>query len=433
MPSLRLAVLIPVIAVLGLAVQPGNVAHGASGAVVAVTSGSSANHTCAVTADHRLLCWGENSYGQLGDGTVQNRTSPVEVLALAGTAGAVAAGHHHTCALTLAGGVLCWGRNSEGQLGDGSTRQRLAPVAVVGLGSGVVAIGAGFAHTCALLATGGVRCWGNNFHGQIGDGTAGNAWNTPRDVVQLAGAAAISAGDWHNCALLTSGGLRCWGENLHGQLGNGQSGVNQQSTPVAVALNGRALGVAAGAVHTCALVENRSVKCWGRNTYGQLGTGTVGGIEETPVQVNELTGVVTIAAGGAHSCATTVPEVALCWGRNEYGQIGDGTTNNRPAPVAAGGPVATSITAGEAHTCASRPGEVVCWGRNDLGQLGLGNTVSPGRTGQAVPELAASVGGLAELTDTASAGGGRLGGFIGLAFASFAALAVASQMRLRQR
>jgi alpha-tubulin suppressor-like RCC1 family protein len=292
----------------------------------------------------------------------------------------------------------------------------------VGLGSGVVAVGAGFAHSCAVLSSGGVRCWGNNFHGQIGDGTAGNVWTAPRVVTQLSGATAISSGDWHNCARLASGGVRCWGENLHGQLGNGQSGVNQQSTPVAPLLNDAALGIAAGATHTCALLDNLSVQCWGRNTYGQLGTGAAGGLEETPAQVSELvTGVATIAAGGAHTCATTVSQVALCWGRNEAGQLGDGTTTDHPAPAAAG-PSATAITAGEAHTCTSRPGGVVCWGRNDAGQLGRGNTVSPGPVPKAVPELASSVGGVTDLVAAAPA----RAGFAPVGFAVFAALAMAA-------
>ena len=422
---LRVAVLLA-IALLGLLSGTSANARASSTVALSVTSGSSAGHTCAVTGDHDLLCWGGNSYGQLGDGTTQNRSSPVAVPALDGTVAAVATGHQHTCALTLSGGVVCWGRNSEGQLGDGTTTDRPAPVAVSGLGSGVVAIGAGFAHSCALLSTGGVRCWGNNFHGQIGDGTASNVWTTPRNVTQLAGVAAISSGDWHNCALLASGGVRCWGENLHGQLGNGQSSVNQQRTPVATLLDGPALDVAAGATHTCALLVDTSVWCWGRNTYGQLGSGALGGLEDAPVPVSSLPdGATSIAAGNAHTCATAASEATSCWGRNQFGQLGDGTMTDRTAPVAAVGTGASSVTAGEWHACTLRPGAVACWGRNDAGQLGQGNTVSPGMTAQVVPALAAGVGGLTDLTRPArdaqnrgESGFAVLGGFAVLVLTS---------------
>ncbi len=348
---------------------------GLGSGMVAITAGGA--HSCALLTAGGVKCWGRNGSGQLGDGTRTDRSAPVDVVGLAAAVAASGAGLSHTCALTTAGGVKCWGANWAGQLGDGTTTPRSMPVDVVGLGSGAVAIATGYAHTCVVTTAGGVKCWGENFHGQLGDGTTTERW-TPVDVMELAtGAAAIAAGGSHTCALLTAGGVKCWGRNLWGQLGDGTT--TSRGNPVDVV--GLGTGVAAivsGYSHTCALTTTGGVKCWGNNVAGQVGDGTLTA-QNTPVDVMGLgSGVSAIAAGGSHTCAVTTAGGVKCWGDNERGQLGDGTTTNRSTPVdvVGLGSGAAAIAAGGFHTCTLvTAGGVKCWGWDIDGQLGLGTTL----------------------------------------------------------
>jgi alpha-tubulin suppressor-like RCC1 family protein len=230
-----------------------------------------------LTAAGGTKCWGDNQYGQLGYGSgTRNRLTPVDVVGLTTGVAAISARGLHTCAVTTAGGLKCWGYNGYGELGDdGTTMNRATPVDVVGLTTGVAAISAGTNHTCALTTAGGFKCWGNNDHGQLGDGTTRDiASTTPVDVVGLAtGVARIDAGRQHTCALTTAGGAKCWGNNESGELGDGT--WTQRLTPVdVVGLTTGVAAIAAGGDHTCALTTAGAVKCWGSNLYAQLGDGT---------------------------------------------------------------------------------------------------------------------------------------------------------------
>jgi len=333
-------------------------------------------HTCAITSSGGVLCWGDNGSGRLGDGTTMDRLTPVTVSGLASGVTAIVAGGSHTCALTTAGALRCWGENSSGQLGDGTTVDRHMPVTVSGLASGVVSVAAGGAHTCAVTSFGSVQCWGGNSQGQLGDGTTTNR-NVPVTVLGLAsGMATVAAGETHSCALTVAGGVRCWGANSFGQLGDGTT--TSSLTPVTVSgLESGIVAVVAGEYHTCALTTGGAGRCWGYNYFGQLGDGTTTP-SPTPVAVSGLgTGIVAVAAGKYHTCAVTAGGAVRCWGSNSYGQVGDGSTTSQPAPVAVSGlgsGVAT-VSAGGSHTCAlTDSGAVRCWGRNDYGQLGDATT-----------------------------------------------------------
>jgi len=253
-------------------------------AQASITTGR--NHTCALLSTGAAICWGSNLNGQLGDGTTANRLTPTEVIGLSSDVTAISGGREHTCALLATGAVTCWGDNTDGQLGDGTTANRLTPTAVTGLDSDVTAITAGHNHTCALLATDAVHCWGYNGYGQLGDGTTANRL-TPTAVTGLdIGVTAISASRFHTCALLATGALTCWGWNGYGQLGDGTTA--NRLTPTAVTgLSSDVTAITAETFHTCALLATGAVRCWGYNGYGQLGDNSTAN-RATPTAVTGL-------------------------------------------------------------------------------------------------------------------------------------------------
>ena len=356
--------------------------------VPSITAGSGATtvvagqrHTCALTSGGGIQCWGWNQFGQLGDGTgglTNDRLTPVPVTGLTSGVVAAAAGYYHTCAVTTAGALLCWGGNQYGQLGDGTTTDRWTPVPVNGLTSGVVAVTAGYYHTCALTSAGEVQCWGANNGGRLGDGTTTDR-PTPGPVSGLtSGVTAVAAGVHHTCAL-KDGGVQCWGGNAWGQVGDATT--TDRLTPVPT--SGLTIGVvalASGSFHSCAVIGGGTVQCWGNNGSGQLGDGTSGptNSRSTPVPVVGLGSSVTaVTAGQLHTCVRTSTGGAVCWGGNQYGQLGDGTTNDRvtPAPVTGLQSGVAQVAAGQWQTCAlTTSAAVACWGYNGSGGLGDGTT-----------------------------------------------------------
>lgn len=331
-------------------------------------------HTCAISASGGLQCWGANDTGQLGNGTIVDRSQPTPVTGLGSGVASVAAGLGHTCAVTAAGGLKCWGDNSFGQLGDGTTTQRNAPVNVSGLTSGVAAVSAGAFHTCALTTAGAVRCWGDGFFGQIGNGDDGGE-TTPQQVTGMtSGIAAISAGFAHTCALSTSGGLRCWGLNAYGQIGDGTD--TQRNAPVNVSgLTSGVASVSAGAFHTCALLTAGGTRCWGDNTTGQIGDGTNTQRNSPTPTATGLTPTA-LGSGGSHTCAVLSDGGVSCWGHNAEGQLGNNSIDDVWSPVTVGplpAVAAVAVAGGSEHSCALLTGGAIyCWGSNLLGQLGTG-------------------------------------------------------------
>ena len=346
---------------------------GLASGVVAIAAGQT--HTCAVTSAGAVKCWGLNANGQLGDNTTTQRLIPAPVSGVAIGATAIAGGTGHTCAL-VSGGVKCWGNNANGQVGDNTQIQRLTPVDVVGLSSGVIGIVAGSLHSCARTAGGGAQCWGNNTHGELGDGTL-TAWRlVPVAVVGMtSGVVAMAAGLRHTCALASGGAASCWGDDANGQLGD--NATTQRLTPVVVSGQGAVKAMAGGGLHTCAVVGFGGVKCWGSNDQGQLGDNSTTQ-RNAPVDVNGLTGGVAFTtAGASHSCALTTAGGVKCWGDNSFGQLGDNSQSHRLTPVNVSGLASgvKAIAAGDGHTCAlTNAGGVKCWGQNSTGQLGDSTT-----------------------------------------------------------
>jgi alpha-tubulin suppressor-like RCC1 family protein len=383
----------------------------ASGALETVTGGT---HTCSRFSDGSVRCWGNGASGRLGYGNTNNLGDDENVgtagtVDLGGNAVQLAAGENHTCALLGGGSVRCWGQNGFGQLGYGNTanvgdNETPGSVSPVSLGGNAIQITAGSGHTCALLAEGNVRCWGQNSFGQLGYGnttTIGDDESPSAAGPAALGADAveIGAGGFHTCARLSGGTVRCWGKAVSGQLGYAnttQIGDNESPSAAGpVVLNGSTFAIGMGGEHSCAIqletTLGRALFCWGLNSSGQLGRASTSNIgdNETPnstvfgINLGSGNSAKAVTAGEAHTCALLTDGTVRCWGAGSDGRLGYGNTavigdNESPSTV---GPVnlgsglnALSIAAGGAHTCATlTTGAVRCWGQNGFGQLGYGN------------------------------------------------------------
>lgn len=338
----------------------------------------------------RVLCWGSNDSAEAGQPSGNpnpvdyprsvNNSSNMDFLS-------TSAGRSFSCALTSNGGVKCWGSNGSGQLGNNSSSTTTnIPQQVSGLSSGVLQITSGGGHACALLANGSVQCWGLNGNGQLGNGTTANA-TTPTMVQNLIGPVVkVSANNVSTCALLASGSVKCWGRNERGELGIPTS-TTQSSLPVLVnGLSGVVANITNGQKGTCALMNSGKVNCWGDNQFGQLGNGTIGGFSYLPVEVQGLTNTpVFLRSSGFSNCVIMSDKTAQCWGSNDKGQLGDGTIVDSPTPVVVVGlSNIADLRCSERACCALfEDGTAKCWGSNTRHQLAnatnfpLGYSVNP--------------------------------------------------------
>ncbi len=363
-------------------------------------------HTCAILAEGQVKCWGRNQFGQLGLGDTIDRgihESPQQLPALSLPLPVIelSAGLYHTCALLVDQSVRCWGDNSYGQLGQGHVEslgdnENLSEILPVSLGGPVRKIYAGTRHNCALLQSNEVRCWGNNSGGELGLGmvqTIGDD-ELPSEVspVPLAAGAVqmdLSTISSHSCAVLVDGRLQCWGKNSFGQLGLGHlDDVGDDEGPQLVDVGNSVLQIATGNTHTCVLLKEGRIKCWGANLFGQVGSGdaAIYGDDEAPTQIPLVDfnlPMQQVSAGNFSSCAIDLHGKVRCWGNGQFGKLGYGDVQNvglTGLPKDAGtlklpGEVG-KIVAGINHTCAlfKVSGKVKCWGQAIFGQLGLGAT-----------------------------------------------------------
>jgi alpha-tubulin suppressor-like RCC1 family protein len=335
-------------------------------------------HSLSLKADGTVWGFGKNINGQLGDGSTTNRSSPVAVTGGLSSVAAVAAGADHSLALTSTGTVKSWGLNTQGQLGDGSTTQRTSPVSVTGLGSNViVAIAAGASHSVALTSTGTVFTWGLNTSGQLGIGSTNPSTSTTAvPVTGLTGVVAIAAHSNHTLALKSDGTLVGWGGNFNGQLGDGTN-VTPRSSPVTVLGPSGIARIAAGENFSLALKTNGLATgvlwSWGYNGYGQLGDGTINSRNKP---LNGDSDVVALEGGDFHTLVVSLDGALWAWGGNGSGQIGDGTTVPRYLPMRiSSAPEGLSVGGGSSHSLVlASDGKIWSWGGNSVGQLGDGTT-----------------------------------------------------------
>ena len=335
------------------------------------------NHTCWLDANGKAFCWGDNSQGQLGDGSTQSSMDPV---AVSGNIrfSSISAGWDHTCGVAADNRAYCWGRGRYGRLGNGSSENRMTPTPVSG-GLSIESVDAGLAHTCALTTDGEGFCWGRGEDGILGNDSTKSS---PVPVAVAGGHTfgSIEAASATTCGVTDKGEAYCWGASDFGNmLGQGENDRETKFSPGLVAgdFKFRPESVSVGLDHACAITTADEAVCWGRGRYGKLGIGSsdsLGVLEnlKTPRRVNGDVSFASLATGTFQTCGISVDDKAYCWGRNGSGQLGDGTTTMRVEPVAVSGRLKVKqLTIGTKHTCAvSSSDDVYCWGDGSAGKLG---------------------------------------------------------------
>jgi alpha-tubulin suppressor-like RCC1 family protein len=344
---------------------------GDAGSLVATDVWFGRSHTCASMSDKSLMCWGGNSNGQLGVNDTSEHLAPVRVRGLTDVS-YVALGQLHTCAVTSDGKTWCWGSNSRGQLGDGTNNEQHLPKLVTGLGP-ARKIQAGKEHTCAEMSDGTAQCWGSNVAGELGDGTNMDR-SVPTPVKVVAGVKKLSSGGGqHNCAVVANGTVLCWGSNDKWQLGARNPAASSLPIEVGGADGGFANGskIWVGFAHSCVLKGDATVWCWGANDEGQLGNNST---NQTDAPVQVLTGVANMGAGWRHTCASSSTTNDLkCWGTNDHGQLGIAGVARALVPTLGPGLATPNAGTKGENTCALvDDAGLLCWGWNDQGQVGDG-------------------------------------------------------------
>ncbi|MEM9203579.1 MAG: S-layer homology domain-containing protein [Actinomycetota bacterium] len=405
----------------------------ANGSTLAGSITAGEGHTCALLSSGTVRCWGLNNKGQLGYGDMENRGDELGEMAALGpvdfggtrTAQLLTTGDEYTCVLTATSTVKCWGDNDFGQLGLGTFRDIGDEVGEMGvnldrvdLGTGRTAVSlvAGRDHTCAILDDDTLKCWGRNSSGQLGLGDDINRGGTPDEMGDFLAAVslgagrtakAISLGDTHTCAILDDDSVKCWGEGELGQLGQGTKPdigdgggeMGDALMPISLGTGRTAAAISTGDSHSCAILDDGSVKCWGGNDVGQLGQGNKIQVGDDPGEMGNALAAVSLGTGRTavaistsanHNCVILDNGDLKCWGRNDKGQLGYGDSDDRgdgggemgdslPAVDLGAGRTAEAVTTGTNHTCALLDDSTLrCWGNNDFGQLGIDSTEDVG-------------------------------------------------------
>ena len=392
------------------------------------------DHTCAIQTDGSVKCWGSNSSGQLGLGDTNDRGDdagemgaflPLVDLGTGHTAKQISAGSSHTCAILEDKTLKCWGNDGYWQLGLGDTRNNRGdeldemgnnlPTINLGTNKTALAVSAGTYHTCAILNDHTLKCWGENNSGQLGYGHT-NVLTTPSDSVINLGnghtALAVSAGIDNTCAILDDATVRCWGDNTYGQLGMGNTTQLTAPSTTAVNLgNHTAIAISASGYHTCAILDDHSARCWGKNNVGQLGLGDTNNRGDATGEMGDNLPVIYLGSGRTamqivtsnrgdldYTCALLNDASIKCWGENGMGQLGQGDTNNRGVTseemtnlnaidLGTGQHVA-SISIGKAHSCAVLTStNIKCWGLDSNGRLGMPNWSLNWQLGDYLPQV----------------------------------------------
>jgi alpha-tubulin suppressor-like RCC1 family protein len=341
-------------------------------------------HTCGLTSAGRVYCWGQNFQGQLGDGTVQSRTRPVPIASNLQFA-AVSAGAEYTCGVTTGNIAYCWGVNTNGQLGDGTSTSRVKPTAVAG-GRHFRLVHPGQFHTCGLTPFDEAFCWGFNSDGQLGNNTRTASLVPVRVQAGTVRFRNVFAAGRYSCGATTGFVGKCWGRNDDGQLGDGTTIRRLKPTTVAGGLTFRQVSVGLKAPTSCGLTTDDLAYCWGNNQFGDIGDGTLN-YESHPVPVSGGLHFRNLSPGGGHTCGVTTGHVAYCWGDNEQTELGDGTDSDRLTPTPVTGGLSFRVVAvGFFHTCGiATDDRAYCWGNNQDGQLGNG-TADQSPSPHPVPE-----------------------------------------------
>ncbi|MBU3914079.1 hypothetical protein KKA14_00925, partial [bacterium] len=349
------------------------------------TISSSDNHSCLLLnvsdSSNDLKCWGNTgtTEGRLGNGSTAGITDqPVEVSGIT-NAIQVSTAHNHSCAVLSDGTIKCWGEGTYGKLGNNSTITQTTPVTVNGINN-AVQVATGSEHSCAVLDNGigfSVKCWGNNTSGQLGIGNNTGSYSTPQ-LLSLSSSYSpvqVDTGLDFSCALLSNRKVVCWGDGTNGKLGNGSE--TSANSPVFVDQSKiyTAVQISVGRTHSCALLADQTIKCWGEgNANARMGNGTASATNHTPVAVTGISNAIQVMAGYAHTCALLADQSVKCWGNNDSSQLGEsGATNPANSPVVAtnvSGNV-TNLSLGMASTCATfSDGTAKCWGKGSNGELG---------------------------------------------------------------